>query len=376
MDRQNKPQQGPQIQDFHLRTHKIIRPFVAGKGGTEYIVSKDNFPILDGIACHTLELWEECMCIPHWHANASELGYVISGMIEVIVWRSPGESAVFTLGPGMCWFIPRGAMHSVNNVGTERAKLLISFSSDRPQRMDMPVAYHSLPAPVRDAFTAPHIQLREWEGVKENPLLGYCPIQMAIRAVTTGSPYGFDFAKVTPLFNDTELGSVAWGVKNNWNSLEDISVQRAHLKSGVSRDPIWYPDSGALYVITKGKGEFRLVMTGQEPSVLEVEQYDYIFVPAGTLHTFSNTGKDDFEVVAFFSKASPQPEVSLSVATAFFPNTVRKAAMTQFVSEHKPGDPLRDMNYKDVSPYLLKVVKEKEGGVKTSPAHGYKSFAE
>jgi len=37
-----------------------------------------------------------------------ELGYVISGAIEVILWRSPGESAVFTLTAGMCCSFPSG----------------------------------------------------------------------------------------------------------------------------------------------------------------------------------------------------------------------------------------------------------------------------
>lgn len=64
---------------------------------------------------------------------------------------------------------------------------------------------------------------------------------------------------------------------------------------------------------------------------------------------------EDFEVIAFFTNENPQPEVSLSVSSAFFPNVIRKAAMTEYGTENKSGDPLTNMKYTSVSPYLLKI---------------------
>jgi oxalate decarboxylase/phosphoglucose isomerase-like protein (cupin superfamily) len=148
---------------------------------------------------------------------------------------------------------------------------------------------------------------------------------------------------------------VIWGVKSNWNILEKISVLRAHLKPNVARDAIWYPDAGTLYVVSQGTGQFHIVLADYKPTPFEVKLYDYIYVPEGVLHTFMNTSSHDFEVTAFFTRADPQPEVSLSVASAFFPNEVRKAAMTQYGTEHKSGDPLAHLNYKTVSPYLLPI---------------------
>lgn len=349
---------GLKLRDYRMQTNKVISPLITEKVGKVHMLDKTQFPVLDGVTCYTLELWEECMRLPHWHPNAAEIGYVISGTIEILIWRSPGETAVFTLGPGMCWFIPKAALHSLNNVGNEQARLLVGFSSDRPQDIDLPVAFNGIPAPIRDAYTSPHAQLRQWVGVTSNPLVGRCPVLPAIHSVATGSPYGFDLAKVTPLFNDAEMGSVVWGVKSNWNILEDISVLRAQLKPGVARDPIWYPDAGTLYVVAKGRGEFNIIIANQEPEALAVEEYDYIFVPTGVLHTFMNTAAhDDFEVIAFFNQANPQPEVSLTVSTAFFPDAVRKAALTAYGTENKIGDPLRDLKFTETSPYLLKAGK-------------------
>ena len=342
---------------YHLQTTQRIPPTSTDKVGTAYIVDQNNFSALSGVTCYTLEVWDESMRLPHWHPNASELGYVVSGSLEIIIWRSPGESAVFTLTAGMCWFIPQAALHSLNNIGKEPAKLLVGFSSELPEDIDMPVAWNGIPAPLRNAYTSPHKELLQWKGVINNPLVGHYNNISSLQHVLTASPYGFDLHKVTPLFKDEQLGSVIWGVKSNWSILENISVLLAQLKPGVARDAIWYPDVGTLYVIAKGSAEFHLIIAGQEPKPFIANQFDYVYVPAGILHTFINTSQTDFEAVAFFTKADPQPEVSLSVSTAFFPNIVRQSAMTQFGLQNLGGNPLKELNYTKETPYLIPITK-------------------
>ncbi len=346
------------IQEFHLQTKSKIKEFQTKDIGSAWLVDKENFPALNGVTCFTLELWDNSMRIPHWHPNASELGYVISGKVQIIIWRSPGETAVFTAGEGSCWFIPQGALHSLNNIGEDKAKLLVGFSVDAPQDIDLPVAFNGIPAPIRDAYTSPHSDLKKWEGVITNPLVGQFTPDPTLKNQLTGSSYKFDLADVPPLFSDPQMGSVVWGVKNNWSILENISVLRAHLKPGIARDAIWYPDAGTLYVVSQGKGEFHIIIAGQEPQPFDVELFDYIFVPVGTLHTFLNNSTEDFEVVAFFTQENPVPEVSLSIASAFFTNSIRKEAMTKFGNVQKNGDPLKDLKFTSVSPYLLRLPTE------------------
>jgi oxalate decarboxylase/phosphoglucose isomerase-like protein (cupin superfamily) len=346
-----------ELKSLWLQTTDTIKKDSIPNLGFVYRVDQNNFPALDGVSCFTLEVWEACMRLPHWHPNASELGYVISGSIEVMIWRSPGETAVFTLTAGMCWFIPQAALHSLNNVGNEHAKLLVGFSTGISQDIDLPVAYNGIPVTVRNAYTSPHSELKNWKGITENPLLGKFHLQSDIKNVLTASPYGFDLAKVTPLFKSKELGSVIWGVKSNWSILENISMLRAELKPGVARDAIWYPDAGTLYVVSKGQAEFHIIVAGTEPQPFKVKLYDYLYVPAGVLHTFVNSFSEDFAVIAFFTKADPQPEVSLSVATAFFPKSIIKSAMTEYGTKLNKGDPLKDLKNTTVSPYLLKISK-------------------
>lgn len=351
------PKSAP-LNSFHLKTTHIIKPFETKATGKAYIVDQSNFDPLRGVTCYTLELWDKSMRLPHWHPNASELGYVISGELEVMIWRTPGESAVFTLKPGMCWFIPQAALHSLNNIGNSIAQLLVGFSSENPADIDLPVAWNGIPAPLRSAYVSPHEALLEWNGVTDNPLVGRFQNPSDLKNILTASPYGFDLAKITPLMKNEKLGVVSWGIKDNWPILENISILRAILHKDVARDAIWYPDVGTLYVVAKGTAEFHLILAGQKPTPFIINQYDYVYVPEGMLHTFINTSAKDFEIIAFFTKSNPQPEVSLSTASAFFPDNIRRDAMTKFGLENKSGDPLKNLIYREVNPYLISIEKK------------------
>lgn len=340
---------------FHLQTKENISPISVEETGSIWIIGKERFPALEGVTCYVAELWDESMRLPHWHPNAAELGYVLSGKIEISLWLSPGESSLFTVGEGMCWFIPQGALHSLNNLGEEKAELLVGFSSDEPQNIDLPVAFNGIPAPLRDAYTSPHSELRKWKGPIDNPLVGKWQAPPSLKEMALASPYQLDFARVTPLFNNSKLGSVIWGVKENWPILQNISILRAHLKPGVARDAIWYPDVGTLYVVSQGKGQFYLIQPGEETKSIEVGPFDYIFVPVGTLHTFLNTSSQDFEVIALFTKEDPHPEVSLAIATSFLPKSIAQAAMTQYSNVQKTGTPLQFLRFQKSKPYLVPI---------------------
>ena len=68
----------------------------------------DNFHILKGMALYFLELDKGGVREPHWHPNASELGYCLAGKALMTIF-SPGASHdTFTVDPGEIVFVPKG----------------------------------------------------------------------------------------------------------------------------------------------------------------------------------------------------------------------------------------------------------------------------
>jgi len=296
------------------------------------------------------------MRLPHWHPNAWEIGLVKEGIIKVYLWRSTGEAAVFTVTKGSLWMIPINALHSLNNVGNEAAVMLVGFSSENPGNVDLPVAFNGLPVPLRDAYTSPHSALRNYKGPVMNPFSGFSPLSPAPEE-NIPSPYTFDLENAIPLFSKPKLGRVIWAVTENWPIIagSGISFLSVTLKPETARDAIWWPDAAIIYVVARGSGYTVLVLPGFEPQKLKLKLNDMVFVPEGIMHSFVNTGDDDFELAGFFSNSNPLPEVSLGAATAFFPRSIANAGLASFGNVVSDDQPLEDMKPFETTPYILKV---------------------
>jgi oxalate decarboxylase len=65
----------------------------------------------------------------HWHPNADEWLYVISGKIRLTVFASSGLASVTEISEGEVAYTPMGYGHSIENTGDEVCKLIIVFNS-------------------------------------------------------------------------------------------------------------------------------------------------------------------------------------------------------------------------------------------------------
>ncbi|MBV8439673.1 MAG: cupin domain-containing protein, partial [Hyphomicrobiales bacterium] len=69
--------------------------------------------------------------------NASEWQYVLSGDLRVTLFGSNGRWRQETLSKGDVGYIPQGFGHSIENVGSGRARILIVFNSGHYQTINL-----------------------------------------------------------------------------------------------------------------------------------------------------------------------------------------------------------------------------------------------
>jgi len=79
-----------------------------GAGGTTRGASVHEFPASQGIAGVSMRLEPGSMREMHWHANAAEWGYVLTGNCRTTILHPDGSSATDTFAPGDVWYFPRG----------------------------------------------------------------------------------------------------------------------------------------------------------------------------------------------------------------------------------------------------------------------------
>ena len=106
-------------------------------GGSLRIVSAKEFPISTTMTGALLELQPGALRKLHWHPNADEWQYHMSGRARMTVFLSRGEASTVELGPGYVGYVPRGCGHYIENVGSERLQAVIVFNSGEYQSINL-----------------------------------------------------------------------------------------------------------------------------------------------------------------------------------------------------------------------------------------------
>ena len=137
---------------LHLppETHKYRllaqEPHSIHRGGREWRVGAEQFPISQTITGVLLELDPGGLRELHWHPTADEWQYVIEGRASVTLFGSHGRYRIEKLSAGDVGYIPQGYGHSIENTGDQKAVLLIAFNTGHYQAIDLSTWLASNPA--------------------------------------------------------------------------------------------------------------------------------------------------------------------------------------------------------------------------------------
>jgi oxalate decarboxylase len=94
------------------------------KGGTVRISDLSSFPAATTIAGAYVEVEPGAMRELHWHPNADEIQYYISGQGRMTVFAAQGNAGTFDYQPGDVGFAPRNMGHFIENTGNTQLKFL------------------------------------------------------------------------------------------------------------------------------------------------------------------------------------------------------------------------------------------------------------
>jgi oxalate decarboxylase len=116
----------PTSYSYRLSEQKPVRtPY-----GQVRIVDSSNFPAASTIAAALVEVNPGAMREMHWHPNADEWQYYLSGKSRMTVF-SPGKARTFNYQAGDVGYIPFAHGHYVENTGDDVLRFLELFRSPR-----------------------------------------------------------------------------------------------------------------------------------------------------------------------------------------------------------------------------------------------------
>ena len=110
--------------------HMMAQEPTKAPGGSVRITDSRNFSVSKTIAAARIEVEPGAIRELHWHPNADEWQYYLSGQGRMSVFASGGKSRTFDYQAGDVGYVPRDMGHYVENTGDEPLVFLALFRSD------------------------------------------------------------------------------------------------------------------------------------------------------------------------------------------------------------------------------------------------------
>ncbi len=255
-------------------------------------------------------LMTDAMRVPHWHANATEVGTVLDGKMRVTIWEGTGTTKVFTVEKNGTWIIPKAKLHALENIGEGKIQFIVGYDSPIAADRDFITAWASLPnAILARAVGLSEADLVNIKKVTINRLSKFDPAAKPMVADIT-SELSNSFSTDAPLFQ-SELGSIARIDPQRNLNIQKMALQRTIMKPGVLRIPHWYTSGDVLLFVLHGNAFFTMMNDEGKIYHALVQPGDLISIPVGNFHGFLNIGRENLETYELFNHADDIQEITL-----------------------------------------------------------------
>ena len=129
-------------------------------GGEQRVVSQKEFPIQTTLTGVLMDLKPGALREMHWHPNADEWQYYVSGRARVTIFGAHGRAATEEFGPGQICFIKQGFGHYVEQIGDEPTQIVILFNHPAYEEISLSTWLAGNPAQMlADNFGLDHNQI-------------------------------------------------------------------------------------------------------------------------------------------------------------------------------------------------------------------------
>jgi len=286
-------------------------------GGTTRGASVTDFPASVGIAGVSMRLLPGSMRELHWHANAAEWAYVISGTVRTTIIHPDGHSYVDNFEPGDVWYFPKGYGHSIQATGTEECHFILIFDNGNFSE-DHTFSATDFVACMPPEIVAQNLGL----SLDEVAALPQKEVYFAAGPVPDESSF---LASSRPDEKDIMLTSMhryplhaqqpriipGGGLQRLVSSKEfPISTTMAgsiiELQPGALREMHWHPNADEWQYYISGQAEMSVFLAEGTVVTEQFNAGDVGYVPMGAGHYIKNTGNTVCKVLIGFNSGTYQ----------------------------------------------------------------------
>jgi oxalate decarboxylase len=269
-------------------------------------VTADTFPILNGLSIKRIVINPGAMRTPHWHANANELTYCVSGTSLVSVLDNGSQFSSFTVSAGEMFHIDSGALHHIENIGDDVAEFIIAFRSERPEDFGLAASFGAMTdAVLGNTYGLPASDFATLRrDTTDRPLAARQGEPVVPSAAHFGNPHKFDVESESPPIS-IAVGSAHLARVQFWPALKDLSMYSLRIREDGMREPHWHPVTAEMGYVHRGSARMTLMDPDGSVDTWYLERGDVYFIPRAYPHHIEVVGSPDIHFLIFFDQPTP-----------------------------------------------------------------------
>ncbi len=302
----------------HVRSLLTADRAVDGELGSLTRLTADTFPILQRMSIKRLVLEPGVIREPHWHANANELTYCLSGSLLVTIFDNADEFSSFTISAGQMFHVDSGALHHIENVGDTTAELIVVFGHERPEDFSLRSAFgFQTPAVLGNTYDLPASAFDAFPRSTESPLLVRREGSATIPD-TAGwaNRHKFDVeGQQAPLKAAT--GSAHLARSQYWPILKNLSMYSLRIEDDGMREPHWHPETAELGYVHAGRARMSILDPDGTVDTYLLGPGDVYFIPRAYPHQIEVISEEEIHFLVFFDQPIPGDIGYRASASAF-----------------------------------------------------------
>jgi oxalate decarboxylase len=269
-------------------------------------LTADNFPILKRMSIKRLLINPGAMRTPHWHANANELTYCVSGTALVSVLDTGSRFTSFVVRGGDMFHIDSGSLHHIENIGSNECEFIITFRNERPEDFGLGAAFgamtdavlgntYDLPASDFAAIrrTTADRAVAARNGYPDVPATAYFD-----------DPHKFSVDAMTPPVS-IAVGSARTARLQYWPALKDLSMYSLRIRDDGMREPHWHPITAEMGYVNRGAARMTVMDPDGTLDTWYLREGDVYFIPRAYPHHIEVFDAPEMHFAIFFDQPIP-----------------------------------------------------------------------
>jgi oxalate decarboxylase len=313
--------------------------------GSIHRITADNFPILRGLSLKRLVLNPGAMRTPHWHANATELTYCVSGTALVSILDDGSTFSTFVITAGQMFHAASGSLHHIENVGSDVAEFIVAFRNERPEDFGFGATLGAFSdAVLGNTYDLPASEMAK---IRRSTADRKIAARVGDPVIPDGAhfndPHKFDIEAQQPGLNYVS-GNARFARDQFWPILKDISMYSLRVNDNGMREPHWHPVTAEMGYVRHGDARMTIMNPDGTLDTWNLTAGDMYFIPRAYPHHIENTGHEPWHFLIFFDQPVPA-DIGYRASASAYSREVLAAAFDTHIDDlpvfpFTPADPL------------------------------------